>query len=159
MVRFSLISIGSLRLLLYNKSPPREHMLSDGSINMLGGAEGNRFFLWCNYFSYVVLTRIRIILWQGTFIFGSNTIHFSFGRNKFPFGLEVFKGSNHRNQSLSGFRKSFSIYSNINSFLLTELCSKRRQNTSEFLEVFCRAVLKRVSINGRKPRTRKLSKG
>lgn len=102
-------------------------MLPGGSINMLDDAEGNGFLLWRNHFSHVVLARIRILSWQSAFILGSDTIRFSVGENKFPPQLEVFKGSNHRNHPLSGFRKSFSIHSNINRFLLTELCFKRRQ--------------------------------
>lgn len=48
---------------LYNKSPPEEHLLPGGSINVLDDTEGNGFLLWRNHFSHVVLTRIRIILW------------------------------------------------------------------------------------------------
>jgi hypothetical protein len=90
--------------------------------HVLDDAEGNGFLLRRNHFCHVVLAGVRILSWQWAFILGSNTICFSFGGNKFPLNPEVFKGSNHRNHPLSGFRKPFSIYSSTNRNPITELC-------------------------------------
>lgn len=99
-------------------------MRSPGGSTMLDDAEGNRFLLWRNHFGHVIFPRVRTLTGERAFVLRSNTIRFSFGGNKFPANLEAFKGSNHRNHPLSGFRKSFSIYSNISCFLATGFLRK-----------------------------------
>lgn len=84
MTKFSEVSILVATSAFIQLKSTKGAMLPGGSINMLDDAEGNRFLLWCNHFSHVVLTRIRILSWQSAFILGSNTVRFSVGGNKFP---------------------------------------------------------------------------